>query len=117
MKTRGQGSAHSGAGEWLWQRLTALYVAAFVLYLVLRFSFAPISDFVAWRAWFGDPMVRIGVAIFVGSILLHAWSGLRSVFMDYLRTLWLRFSALFLVAVALMVLGLWAAQLLLEANA
>lgn len=116
MKWRGNISAHSGTGEWLLQRVTALYIGAFTLYLIVRFTLAPLSGFAEWRAWFMSGTVRIGVALLVLSLLLHAWSGMRNVYMDYLHALWLRFLVSFLTAIGLSALGLWAAQLLLVAR-
>jgi len=106
-------SAHHGTGEWLLQRLTALYIAGFALYMVLRLTLAPLPDFDAWRAWFGAGAVRIAFGLFVLSLLLHAWSGMRNVYMDYVRPLWLRFLVSFATALGLIALGLWAARLLL----
>ena len=115
MKWRRDISGHAGTGEWLLQRVTALYIGAFTLYLIARFTLAPVSGFAEWRAWFASGVVRIGVALLVLSLLLHAWSGMRNVYMDYLHPLWLRFLVSFLTAIGLSALGLWAAQLLLSA--
>jgi succinate dehydrogenase / fumarate reductase membrane anchor subunit len=107
------GSAHTGLGEWLLQRLSSVYMAGFVLYAVVRFSLAPIQDYMAWKQWVGQGIVRIALALFFASVLVHAWVGLRSVFMDYIKPLWLRFTLLLAVAVGLITLGLWVAQLLM----
>lgn len=106
-------SAHAGTGEWLLQRLTALYIAGFGLYLVVRFVLFPISTFEAWRAWVAGGVVRIAFGLFVLSLLLHAWGGMRNVYMDYVYPLWLRFIVSFATALGLIALGLWAARLLL----
>lgn len=108
------GSMHAGLGEWLLQRLTALYISGFALYLVLRFSFAPLSGFVEWQSWFASGAVRISMALFITATLVHAWIGLRSVYIDYLRPLWVRFTVLVLTGVALLALAFWSVQLLLE---
>ena len=106
-------SAHAGTGEWLLQRLTALYIAGFGLYLVMRFALIPILTYEAWRAWVAGGGVRIAFGLFVLSLLLHAWGGMRNVYMDYVRPLWLRFVVSFATALGLIALGLWAARLLL----
>jgi len=113
MRWRWNISAHAGTGEWLLQRITALYIGAFTLYLIVRFTFAPLSGFDAWRAWFAGGAARIGIGLLVLSLLLHAWSGMRNVYMDYVPALWLRFLVSLLTALGLLALGLWAAQLLL----
>jgi succinate dehydrogenase / fumarate reductase membrane anchor subunit len=113
MRPRPTGSAHTGLGEWLLQRVTAVYMGAFVLYLALRFTVAPIDIYAAWKIWFASVTVRIGFALFFASLLLHSWVGMRSVFMDYVKPMWLRFVVQLVTATALLVLALWVAQILL----
>lgn len=113
MKPRPMGSAHSGLGEWLLQRITAVYMGGFVLYLALRFAIAPIDVYATWKIWFASVAVRIGFALFFASALLHSWVGMRSVFMDYVKPMWLRFLAQLVTATALLILALWVAQILL----
>ncbi len=113
MRLRSTGSAHTGLGEWLLQRVTAVYMGAFVVYLVLRFVIAPIDVYAAWKMWFASVTVRIGFALFFASVLLHSWVGMRSVFMDYVKPMWLRFVVQLVTATALLVLTLWLTQILL----
>jgi succinate dehydrogenase / fumarate reductase membrane anchor subunit len=46
-------------------------------------------------------------------MLVHAWIGMRSVFLDYLKPLWLRILMHLLTAVFLTALALWSAHILL----
>ena len=110
-------SAHTGLTDWLVQRATSLYMAGFVIYLAWHFGSDPAHDHDAWRAWFAQGLVRIAWALFFASVLLHAWVGLRSIYMDYLRPLWLRFSITLLTAFGLASLALWVAQILLNTAA
>ena len=105
---RASGSAHSGLGEWLLQRLSALYLAGFTVWLVVW----P-ANYLAWKAWMAAGGVRLAFALFFLSVLVHAWVGMRSVFLDYLKPLWVRFVAQLLLAGGLLVLAFWAAQILL----
>jgi succinate dehydrogenase / fumarate reductase membrane anchor subunit len=115
---RNSGSAHRGLGEWLAQRLSALYLAGFFLWLVLRLGFAPPADYAIWKTWFAGAGVRLAFALFFVGVLVHAWVGLRSVFLDYLKPPWLRLTVQILVAAGLLALAFWAAQILLvEARA
>lgn len=106
-------SSRTGLGEWLLQRLSALFVTGFAIYAAVHWLIAPPADFLAWRGWFGAGPVRLASGLFVVLLLIHAWIGMRSVFIDYLHPLWLRLSALALTAVGLLALALWAAQILL----
>lgn len=106
------GSTRRGLREWLVQRLTALYMAAFAAFAIMYFSFSPPQSFVQWQNWFASGPVRAGVALFFLSILVHAWIGVRSVFLDYLKPLWVRFVASLVMTVAFIALGLWLVELL-----
>lgn len=113
MNTQNQGSAHRGLGEWLLQRLSALYLGGFVLWLLLRLIISPLPDFMAWKGWVAGGGVRLAFALFMLSLLIHAWLGMRTIFIDYLRPLWLRFTAQILLALGLLTLAFWSAQILL----
>ena len=113
---RSIGSARAGLGEWDIQRITSIYLAGFTIYLVLRLWLDPLPGYVAWRSWFAQGPVRLAWGLFIASLLVHAWIGLRSVFMDYLRPATLRFVASLLAGLSLLALGLWAAQILLALN-
>ncbi len=112
-RLRATGSAHAGLVEWLLQRVSSLYMAGFAVYLILRFAISPVSDYTAWKNWFAAGSVRLAWALFILNLLVHAWVGLRSIYMDYLHPVWLRFSVTLLTAFGLLALGLWSAQILL----
>ena len=113
MRSRPTGSAHTGLGEWLLQRVTAVYMGAFVLYLALRFVVAPIDAYAAWKMWFASAPVRISFALFFASLLVHSWVGMRSVFMDYVKPMWLRLVVQLVTATVLLILALWVFQILI----
>jgi succinate dehydrogenase / fumarate reductase membrane anchor subunit len=114
MSVRYGGSAHRGLGEWVLQRLSAIYLAGFTLWLVLRIGYGPPAGYAAWKAWFaGSGGVRLAFGLFFLAVLVHAWVGLRSVMLDYLKRLWLRYAAQAFVGTGLLVLAFWAAQILL----
>lgn len=114
-RVRSAGSAHAGVTEWLLQRVTSLYMGGFVIYAIVHFSLLPAHDHAAWKAWFAMGYVRIAWALFLSSILIHAWIGMRSIYLDYLHPLWLRFSVTLLTALGLLALTLWAAEILMMA--
>jgi succinate dehydrogenase / fumarate reductase membrane anchor subunit len=113
MNHRHSGSAHSGLGEWLLQRLSALYLAGFLLWAVLVLAVAPPPEYLAWKAWFSGNGVRLAFALCFLSILVHAWVGMRSVFLDYLKPLWLRFAVQIFFFFGLIALAFWATHILL----
>lgn len=114
MSSRSTGSAHSGLGEWLLQRVTALYMGAFVLYFVFRLIIAPIDGYSAWKLWFAGGGVRISFALFFTSMLIHSWIGVRSVFMDYVKPAWVRFLVSLLTATGLLLVSMWVLNVLIQ---
>lgn len=107
------GSTRHGTRSWLLQRLTAVYIAGFTVVAASYFSLAPISEFSAWQALWSAPAWRVAVGVLIGSVLVHSWLGLRSVWMDYLAPTWLRFGVSMLTALGLVLLALWAGHFLL----
>ena len=107
------GSAHRGLGEWLVQRASALYLAGFSLWLALRMGHGWPADFTAWKSWLGGGGVRLAFGMFFLSVALHAWVGMRSVFLDYVKPMWLRLMLQMMTVAGLLVLLLWAAEILL----
>ena len=106
----------SGLKAWAIQRLTAIYIALFTLYLLLVLLFAGPADHAAWRAWIGGPVVSIATLLFIVSVLMHAWIGIRDVLIDYVHPIAVRAALLGLVALSLVALGLWSAQALILAR-
>ncbi len=106
------GSTRKGLGEWIVQRVSALYLAGCVVAFGVRLTFWPIDDFYEWHEWWSDGAVRVAAALFLFAVVLHAWIGMRSVFLDYLNPFWLRFTMSTLTAVSLVALFVWGSYLL-----
>ena len=103
----------SGLKAWAIQRLTAIYIGLFSIYLVAGLMFSAPADFEAWKAWIGSPLVSVAMLLFVVSTLMHAWIGVRDVLIDYIHPIAIRATVLGLVALSLVAMGLWAAQALI----
>jgi succinate dehydrogenase / fumarate reductase membrane anchor subunit len=113
IRSVGGGSARGGLGEWLVQRLSAVYLAGFALWLGVCLARTPVFDYTAWKAWMSGGAVRVAFALCLLSLLLHAWVGMRSVFLDYLKPLWLRFLAQSVTAATLIACAFWGAHILM----
>lgn len=101
-----------GLRAWLLQRMTAVYLLLYVVYLFVYFLGTSISDFNAWHAWLSDPLVNLATGLFVLSLLLHAWVGVRDVIMDYVTHTGLRVSLFAGVGLMLVGSGLWSLRVL-----
>lgn len=106
----------SGLRAWAIQRLTAIYIGLFSLYLVGVMLFAPPEGYLAWRAWIGGPVTSVALLLVVVSVLMHAWIGMRDVLIDYVHPIAIRAALLGGLALILVALALWAAQALILAR-
>lgn len=106
-----------GLRDWLLQRITAVYLACFLVYLMLHFTRQPRPDFQQWHDWITHPAMSVASAAFILALLVHGWVGMRDIVLDYVHTLWLRLLVLTLIALMLAGCGLWALQILLLAAA
>lgn len=116
-RARSLGSAHRGLMEWLVQRVTSVYLGGFAVYILTYLVLHPVGNYASWSAYFASGAVRLAWGLFFVSLLLHAWVGLRSIYLDYLKPDWVRFTVTIATAVAMVGLGLWAADILLRGAA
>jgi succinate dehydrogenase / fumarate reductase membrane anchor subunit len=98
----------SGLRAWVLQRVTAVFLLLFLPYLLLTFASDPPADHAAWAGWVGRPSVSIALMLFVASLLLHAWVGVRDAVIDYVHPIAARVTVLALFAFGLVACGLWA---------
>lgn len=103
----------SGLKAWLVQRLTAVYLGLFGLYLAFYFAFARPQDHAQLAAWASSPWVAVGLMVFIPLLLAHAWVGIRDVLIDYVKPIGLRVGLLSLMALVFLASGLWALQALI----
>ncbi len=102
------GSLHAGLGEWVIQRLTAVYMLLFIVIAFLRLSILPISSQADWLLLSSSLFFQVTFLLFIFSMLAHAWLGLKSVLLDYIHPWRLRFLLLMIVALMFLGTGIWA---------
>ena len=104
--------AHYGWRDWLLQRVTAVVMLVYTLFFLAVLVQLPQLDYDHWRALWDQPLMRYATLFFVLSVLLHAWVGVRNIFMDYVKATGLRLVLYVLVILALIAYGVWAWQIL-----
>lgn len=102
-----------GLRPWLVQRVSALYIAIFLVYAVISLLAAQQVSYQHWHDWLYHPLNTIAVALFVIALLLHAWVGMRDIILDYVHNTLVRMIAFTLVIVVLISSGIWCAKILL----
>jgi succinate dehydrogenase / fumarate reductase membrane anchor subunit len=92
---------------WLLQRITAVYLAGYIVGTLLYLLTLNTVDFPVWHNWLASPWMGVATTLFTLALLLHVWVGIRDVLIDYVHMVSLRL--LFMVVTALILLGslLW----------
>jgi succinate dehydrogenase / fumarate reductase membrane anchor subunit len=103
----------TGLRAWLLQRVTAVYMIAFVFYLLLHFATDAPHSYDAWRSWVLRQDVSIATLVFFTALLLHAWVGVRDVVLDYLQAMAVRVAVLAITGFGLLAMEAWVVRLLL----
>ncbi len=102
-----------GSRAWLMQRVSAVYLAAYIVIFGLHLALDAPTSYQAWREWMGLPFIAVATGVFFAALLMHAWVGLRDVIMDYARPPVIRFILLTSVALGLFAMGLWVLRVLM----
>lgn len=104
--------AHTGTGTWLLQRATAVVLALALPLLTAYFLAALPFDFAGWQALFAPLWLRVSMLLSAAALALHAWVGMKDIFMDYVRHTGLRLALLLAVIVVLAASVVWLAAVL-----
>lgn len=109
----------SGLADWVAQRVTAIVLLAYTVFIVGVLFFGPELTYAGWKELFAQTWVKIFSLAAILSVAMHAWIGLWSVSTDYLtermmgakgNVLRLVFQAV--VAIVLFVYVVWGIQIL-----
>jgi succinate dehydrogenase / fumarate reductase, membrane anchor subunit len=103
--------AHYGVGGFLAQRITAIVLTAYVLLIAVRLIGAELS-YDNWAGMFAPVWMKVVSLVAIFALLYHAWVGIRDIWMDYIKPLWLRLSLQTLTALWLLACAVWSVQIL-----
>lgn len=106
--------ARYGVRDWLVQRISAVYMAVYTLVLMALLAREPIN-YTNWRGVFEAAPMRYATLLFALSLFLHAWVGVRDIYMDYLKPTWLRLAAEAASILALLMYTMWMVSILWSA--
>jgi succinate dehydrogenase / fumarate reductase membrane anchor subunit len=107
----------SGVSDWLMQRVTAVILLAYFVYVgcVLLGG----VDYASWKELHSQTWMRVFSLLALFSLGIHAWVGLWAVFSDYLTERLmgntgnvLRFVAQFVCAIIMFTYVVWGVQIL-----
>lgn len=82
--------AHYGFGDWLMQRITAGLMLIFTLVLIVQVLMPGSIDYFRWADIFSSWWMKGLTFVTMLSLTYHAWVGVRDIWMDYIKPVWLR---------------------------
>lgn len=97
----------NGLKDWLIQRVSAVYFAIYVLYLLGFLFMHPALLYDQWHGLFRDTGFQIATVIALFMLSLHAWIGIWTVTTDYIKCTVIRLSVQVLVALFLLGQFIW----------
>ena len=102
----------SGVSDWVIQRVSAVILALYTVFIVAYLLFNPGLDYVTWSNLFAQTWMRIFSLLAFISLAAHAWVGLWTVTTDYLKSTCVRFGAQIVIILAVFVFLVWGIQVL-----
>ncbi len=105
--------AHYGMRDWLAQRVTAALMALFTLLLLAQVLLGkgPIG-YDKWAGIFSAQWMKVLTFAVIIALLYHVWVGMRDIWMDYIKPVWLRLSLQVFTIVWLVGCAGWGIQVL-----
>lgn len=109
----------SGLYDWVVQRVSAVILLAYILFVLGFLLTTPNVEYLDWQALFAKTWVRIFSLISLLSLCAHAWVGLWTIATDYLTPMALgafatkvRFLFLLVCIIILFTYFFWCVQIL-----
>jgi succinate dehydrogenase / fumarate reductase membrane anchor subunit len=104
--------AHYGLRGWLMQRVSAVVMAAYALFIAGWVLMNAPVGYAAWTALFSNNLVRSFTLLALLAAFFHAWVGVRDIVMDYVKPDFARLAIHVLVILSLMMYAIWSVQIL-----
>ena len=104
--------AHYGLKEWIIQRVTAIVMVVFTVVLLVDYCVTGSATYEGWAGLFSNQLMKLLTLLALFSLFYHAWIGVRDIWMDYIKPVWLRLSLQVFTLVWLVGCAGWAVQVL-----
>jgi succinate dehydrogenase / fumarate reductase, membrane anchor subunit len=104
--------AHYGFRDWLAQRVTAVLMALFTVAVLAQVLMPGELGYDKWAGIFAAQWMKVLTFVVIISLALHAWVGMRDIWMDYIKPVGLRLSLQVFTLVWLVGCAGWAVQVL-----
>jgi succinate dehydrogenase / fumarate reductase membrane anchor subunit len=104
--------AHYGLSDWLAQRVTAVVIAVYAVFLVADVLLQGAYSYDAWAALFVPLPMKVATLVALLALLYHAWVGVRDIWMDYVKPTGVRLVLEVLTILWLVFCAVWSVQIL-----
>lgn len=102
----------AGYRDWLAQRVTAVLIGAYTIFLLVYFLNNPSVSYQEWYGLFHHVVMKMATFVVLLSIMWHAWIGLWTVFTDYVKPKAVRLLLEIIVGVLLIAYLGWILEIL-----
>ncbi len=102
----------TGVYDWLMQRVSAVVLALYTVFLVGYVLAAPDLDYGQWSALFEQTWMRVFSLLALISLGIHAWVGLWTITTDYIKPMAPRFLLQAVCGLIMFVYLVWGVQIL-----
>lgn len=102
----------NGLKDWLIQRVSAVYFASYVLFLLAFILLHPEMSYAQWSGLFQTPWFKVATVVALLAFFLHTWIGLWTVMTDYIKCKIVRMLAQFGVLLFLLGQFIWGLMIL-----
>ncbi len=104
----------SGFQDWLIQRVSAVILALYTVFICSRILFNSTHNYAAWHDLFHSGWVKIATLLALLSLISHAWIGMWTITTDYLKPVWIRLVVQITIILALFIYFLWGIRIFWE---
>jgi succinate dehydrogenase / fumarate reductase membrane anchor subunit len=104
----------SGLRDWLIQRVSAVVLGVYIIFLSLYIFSHPQLDFIDWSGLFAHQWMRYFSMLALVSLIFHSWVGVWTIATDYLKDVSVRLIFLTLVVLALLVYLFWGLDIIFK---
>ena len=104
--------AHYGLRDWLSQRITGVVMALFTVAVIVQVLLPGELGYDKWAGMFARQWMKVLTFTVIVSLLIHAWVGMRDIWMDYVKPVSVRLALHVLTFLALVGYAGWAIQII-----
>ena len=104
--------AHYGSRDWLSQRVTAVLMALFTLAVVVQVLLPGENGYYKWAGIFAPQWMKFLTFVVIVALAVHAWVGVRDIWMDYVKPAGIRLALQVFSIVWLLGCAGWAVQVI-----